>query len=1158
MESVEELTERLSSLTQAGSRGKLLPRGLARGMVWSEGELPPDSPNFSSDLTVDLLDHGYSVLGCALRLRSLNREAEILDISFRTAAESIEAAVRRGTRDEDRGFHLTVAAASFHLGHYAARSFSLLAEDREQLNLASVERLLVALMQRQLGELETLCLNWLSDDQHTDDGVAAALEGNDEFLISDASRVVVVRVFHRAIAEFEFAIRTGNSLYVERAVASLDDCIVASEKLRHVPLWWSSILARHLIDDLWDRSLHTRLPTGPDGDKWPELRKNFIDLLSQRDVAEIDLWPSQLTAATRVVDETDSLVVALPTSSGKTRIAELCILKCLAGGRRVVYVTPLRALSAQVEVTLGRTFRPLGFSVTSVYGASGVGAADVDTMQSASIVVATPEKLDFAIRQSPEVIDNVGLIVLDEGHMIGLNQREIRYEVLVQRLLRRPDSKGRRVVCLSAIFTEGDPFDAFTAWIRADREGDAIRSQWRPTRQRSATLEWQTSAARLEYRVRGEGVFVPRFIEQEDPRGRRTNAFPQNRRELLIATIGRFHDEGHSVLLYCPEKRSVESIAKSYLLAVKQGHAKSRLKEQAKSEIETALRIGTEWMGADHPALQALKVGIAVHHGQLPRPFLGELERLLRRKVIEVAISSPTLAQGVDLSFSVLVFNSLARAGETLPAKEFANVVGRVGRAYVDLDGIYCLPVWEDKLKNSDARRKKQTGRISDFYKLVDQAHNRHMESGLFLLIKLCLDLLTRRFGVEDGSLVEYVLNQQTAVDDLTKSEHDDAPMLGVVLAELDAGVLSLLENLDCDIGEVAALLDEALRSSYWERRLAVMGLDAEKQKALLHGRARHIWQRTSKAQRVGFFAASVGTEAGLHIADNANRLGGLLELCTTAIEQNDATSFSTACGDLAKELFDVYPFHPRTLDDDWSESQWRNILATWIGGEPLSKVTDSAGIAFVQEGLVFRLVWAIEAVRIILAALKGNREGEDEETDVERETYVAICLTYGVPTIAAARILEAGMESRLLAVRIVSDLGLTFNSRDSMLLWLESVTASEPLKFSEHERAIWQKFVANNEQDAKTWSRQVEKVEFELSNQWSVDSGLTVRILSDHEGNANVYSSDFDLLGKVSTTVQGKSSTIGIVRSDNEIQIQRYGPLQLSMPAWLRELFDD
>lgn len=74
----------------------------------------------------------------------------------------------------------------------------------------------------------------------------------------------------------------------------------------------------------------------------------------------------------------------MPTSAGKTRIEELCILRALAAGRRVVYVTPLRALSAQVEWTLGKTFRALGYSVSSLYGASGV----TDIVQAEDLILS--------------------------------------------------------------------------------------------------------------------------------------------------------------------------------------------------------------------------------------------------------------------------------------------------------------------------------------------------------------------------------------------------------------------------------------------------------------------------------------------------------------------------------------------------------------------------------------------------------------------------------------------------------------------------------------------------------------------------------------------------------------------------------------------------
>ncbi|MET4606727.1 replicative superfamily II helicase [Bradyrhizobium sp. JR4.1] len=70
--------------------------------------------------------------------------------------------------------------------------------------------------------------------------------------------------------------------------------------------------------------------------------------------------------------------------------------------------------------------------------------------------MATPEKLDFALRNEPSLLDDVGLLVFDEGHMIGLEEREVRYEVQIQRLLRRSDAATRWIVCLSAILPEGD------------------------------------------------------------------------------------------------------------------------------------------------------------------------------------------------------------------------------------------------------------------------------------------------------------------------------------------------------------------------------------------------------------------------------------------------------------------------------------------------------------------------------------------------------------------------------------------------------------------------------------------------------------------------------------------------------------------------------
>ena len=144
-------------------------------------------------------------------------------------------------------------------------------------------------------------------------------------------------------------------------------------------MWWISNLCRHLIDDLWQHSLHQNLPTAPpEGTekKYPDLRLLFISSLYARKISEVELWPSQREAARRSTDVRDDLVVVLPTSAGKTRVAEIAALMTLSSARRVLIVTPLRALSAQTERSFRKTFAPLGFTVSSLYGASGLSIGD--------------------------------------------------------------------------------------------------------------------------------------------------------------------------------------------------------------------------------------------------------------------------------------------------------------------------------------------------------------------------------------------------------------------------------------------------------------------------------------------------------------------------------------------------------------------------------------------------------------------------------------------------------------------------------------------------------------------------------------------------------------------------------------------------------------
>src|SRR6185437_14954054 len=97
----DALAAALRRLVEPGARGRLLARGLTRGMIWRDGVLPEGAPPFPGTLTQDLLDFGYGVLALALQLRDVNRDRDVAtrfptEDAFRVAAESIESAVRRG------------------------------------------------------------------------------------------------------------------------------------------------------------------------------------------------------------------------------------------------------------------------------------------------------------------------------------------------------------------------------------------------------------------------------------------------------------------------------------------------------------------------------------------------------------------------------------------------------------------------------------------------------------------------------------------------------------------------------------------------------------------------------------------------------------------------------------------------------------------------------------------------------------------------------------------------------------------------------------------------------------------------------------------------------------------------------------------------------
>lgn len=1165
----EAIAADIAEAATAGFRGSLIARGQARAIIWRDGLLPPDAPAFAPQLSYDLHSYGYALLGLGLRLRELGGDAAQARIAFEQAATALEAAIAKGNRQEvDRDFHFVMAAASYHLAHLSARAYSLLAIVEADDNFSAIERALAQLMRRNFGPLRASILDYRASDEGGDARIAAAIQANvdqagaatnpidgDSDFLFDGLDTALTDAFLAAMSLFLLALERGERTLLDQALARLQVSLSICSEFNLLPQWWAHRIAIHLMSDLWSTTFHERVPNQPAGGEatdWPRLRELFIALLQRRPKAEVDLWPSQVEAAARAVDQSDDLVVSLPTSAGKTRIAELCILRCLAGGRRVVFITPLRALSAQTETILQRTFGPLGKTISALYGSIGVSGFDEDAIRERDIVVATPEKLDFALRNDPSLLDDVGLLVFDEGHMIGLNEREVRYEVQIQRLLRRPDAQGRRIVCLSAILPDGDQLDDFAAWLRRDHPGGLIKNDWRPTRLRFGEVVWALPGARLNLRVGDERPWVQRFLTGAappnwiPPKRRRTRLFPDNQRELCLATAWRLIEDGQTVLIFCPERRSVEPFA-DVIVDLHERGALSSLLEADPVVLSTAIALGEEWLGPNSAILKCLRLGVALHHGALPAAFRKEVERLLRDNVLKVTISSPTLAQGLNLSATAVIMHSLHRNGERIEISEFKNVIGRAGRAYVDVEGIVLFPMFDDVAKK---RRNWEA--------LINDLGARNMESGLALLVWTLLTRMHARIGGDLDQLVDYVVNNAAAwtFPEVANEKPEDRERALADwerhVATLDTAILSLIGENDIPDAGIEGALDDILQSSLWQRRLLRQNEQVQRTlKAGLVSRSRFIWNQSSASRRRGYFLAGVGLTTGHALDAIATNANILLVEANSAILQGDTEAAIAAITELAEQVFTFFPFTP-----DPMPANWRAILRAWLLGQPLAAIAvgqESETLRFIEGGLVYRLPWAMEAIRV-RATANGDTVGVFDLPLEQNELGLAVpAVETGTLSRPASILIQAGFSSRLAAIKAVADTGAAFQTGHELRQWLnsEAVTSwsMQPDWPTFETKSMWADFMQNfAPRESRIWADR----RYWASVAWLGNPpppGTPVQI---HHcfGQARVLSTDGTSLGIVQGALN--PGRAGLVRAQvaqdaGRIDIIYLGPADLS-----------
>src|SRR5207248_2131190 len=155
--------------------------------------------------------------------------------------------------------------------------------------------------------------------------------------------------------------------------------------------------------------------------------------------------------AMRALARGSSVLVAAPTGTGKTVIAEFGVFLARRGGLRAIYTTPIKALSNQKY----RDFK-------AIYGdETGLLTGDVVLNSGGSVLVMTTEVLRNMLVQREQKLEDVGVIVFDEVHYVGDKERGTAWE---EAILLAP--RGVPLVCLSATVPNADEV---AGWLRARR-----------------------------------------------------------------------------------------------------------------------------------------------------------------------------------------------------------------------------------------------------------------------------------------------------------------------------------------------------------------------------------------------------------------------------------------------------------------------------------------------------------------------------------------------------------------------------------------------------------------------------------------------------------------------------------------------------------------
>ncbi|XP_020693741.1 DExH-box ATP-dependent RNA helicase DExH9 isoform X2 [Dendrobium catenatum] len=409
--------------------------------------------------------------------------------------------------------------------------------------------------------------------------------------------------------------------------------------------------------------------------------------------------------AIRCIENGESVMVSAHTSAGKTVVALYAIAMSLRNQQRVIYTSPIKALSNQKYREFKEEFSDVGLMT-----------GDVTIEPNASCLVMTTEIWRSMQYKGSEVMREVAWIIFDEVHYMRDRERGVVWE---ESIVMAP--KNSRFVFLSATVPNAKEFADWVAKIH-HQPCHIVYTDYRPTPLQHYIFPSGGDGLYLVVDEKGkfrEDSFqkaLNALVPAKD--GNRKRDFGKLQKALLEGKPSEESDifklvkmliqrQYDPVILFSFSKRECEFLAMQM--------AKMDLNDdQEKTNIETIFWSAMDLLSDDEKKLPQvsnilplLKRGIGVHHSGL-LPILKEvIEILFQEGLIKCLFATETFSIGLNMPAKTVVFTNVRKFDgdkfRWLSSGEYIQMSGRAGRRGIDQRGI-CILMVDEKMEPSTAK----------------------------------------------------------------------------------------------------------------------------------------------------------------------------------------------------------------------------------------------------------------------------------------------------------------------------------------------------------------------------------------------------------------------------------------------------------------------